>query len=280
MKIPESVDHLIHIIEALLQQPVAAGDVVFDYLPGGYSNENFRFDYLGSTYVLRVTNRSRPFVDRALERDFYRQPVAGITTPELVAYDTGTGHMLTRFEPGELLADSPPGLEAIASYLKPFHEALPGSTRAYDPLFLARTYLSADSVPGYVARIAERTWQPAFITTCHNDLNPWNIIQSEPGRWVTLDWEWYGRNDPLFDLITLHEGLTVADGSFDENSLARLISLWTQDPVTESRLEQCLSAFWLREFAWAWSERSHGNEREEIQVQIDTAADRLAAFSD
>ena len=251
----------------------------FGYLSDGYSNENYRFDYQGATYVLRVPTRPRPLVDRNLERAFYLETTSAIPVPELIALDTNTGYMLTRYEPGELLASSPPALKAIAAYLRPFHAALPPSARAYDPHELSRAYLSKRGAPGNIRRLAERSWQPVSVSTCHNDLNPWNIIRSEPDRWITLDWEWYGSNDPLFDLVTLHEGLALSHATFDENSLKQLVTLWAEEPVTESRLEQCLLAFWLREFAWAWAERAHGNEREEIQAQVEVAADRLAALS-
>ena len=44
--------------------------------------------------------------------------------------------------------------------------------------------------------------------TTHNDLNPWNILCATDG-WRTLDWEWVGTNDPLFDLVTLGLGVQV-----------------------------------------------------------------------
>lgn len=275
----ESDVRLIRRIESLLDQPVTAEEIVFDYLPGGYSNENYRFSCQGSTFVLRIPNRPRPFVDRTLELAFYQQTLTGLSIPELIALDPDSGCMLTRYEPGDLLADSPPELGAIIQYFKPFHAALPDSSRDYDPLALSRAYLSVGGAPGSITRLSEHTWEPAIRTTCHNDLNPWNIIQTNPDRWVTLDWEWLGNNDPLFDLITLHEGLTLTHSEFDDQSLKTLVAGWSNETVTNARLEQCLTAFWLREFAWAWAERHHGNERQEIEDQIKAATDRLKALS-
>lgn len=272
-------DRLVGIVRSLLQAPITAGEISFEYLPGGYSNENYRFSYQHSDYVLRVPNRPRPFIDRLLESQIYRDAPPGISFPRLVALDADSGNMLTFYEPGDLLADAPPSLAALADYLKSFHAALPESARVYDPFELSRVYLSLCDVTEKFSRLADRTWQPANTGTCHNDLNPWNIIQSAPERWVTLDWEWYGVNDPLFDLVTLHEGLTLAHSSFDERSLNELVGRWAEAPVEESRLEQCLTAFWLREYSWARAERQQGNDREEIQNQIEAAADRLEALS-
>ena len=30
-----------------------------------------------------------------------------------------------------------------------------------------------------------------------------------PDGWKTLDWEFFGLNDPLFDLVALHQGLEL-----------------------------------------------------------------------
>ena len=275
----EEEGRLIGIVRTLLQQPIEPGEIAFEYLPGGYSNENYRFSYQRSDYVLRVPNRPRPFIDRVLENQIYRDAPPGISFPGLVALDADSGNMLTFYEPGDLLADAPPSLAALAGYLRSFHAALPESSRVYDPLELSRIYLSQCDAPGKFSRLADRTWQPTVTSTCHNDLNPWNIIQSAPERWVTLDWEWYGNNDPLFDLVSLHEGLTLAHSSFDERSLNELVTRWAEAQVEESRLERCLTAFWLREYAWARAERQQGNDREEIQIQIEAAADRLEALS-
>lgn len=274
-----SEKRLVEIIRSLLNRPIMTGEIVFDYLPGGYSNDNYRFDYQASTYVLRVPNHPRPFVDRSLELAFYQQSAVRIPVPELIALDTDTGNMLTRYEPGDLLADSAPNLDAIVDYMNSFHAALPTSARAYDPLALSRVYLSAGGPPGNITRLADITWQPSNTMTCHNDLNPWNVIQSAPGRWITLDWEWFGNNDPLFDLVTLHEGLTLTHTAFGEESLNELATRWAGGLVAGSRLEQCLIAFWLREYAWAWAERQRGRKSVEIQEQIEAASDRLKAFS-
>ena len=50
-----------------------------------------------------------------------------------------------------------------------------------------------------------------ILTVCAKadyDLNPWNVIVTE-ARWETIDWEFVGNHDPLFDLITLHQGLNL-----------------------------------------------------------------------
>ena len=224
----------------------------FEFLSGGYSNDNYRFAYEGDQYVVRLPSRVRSFIDRKLERAFYQQHQGPFAIPELIALDEITGNLITRYVPGALLPDA---------------------DRYYDPYALSRDYLAAGDAPISIRKLADGPWQPEQTVTCHNDLNPWNVIQSSSERWVTLDWEWLGLNDPLFDLVTLHQGMGLAD-----ESLQSLVELWQEAPINQDRLEACLIAFWLREFAWAWAERHHGNTRQEIEEQIAVSKDKLAAL--
>ncbi|MGD8832777.1 MAG: phosphotransferase [Pseudomonadales bacterium] len=243
----------------------------FEYLSGGYSNENYRFTYAGEAFVLRVPSRIRPFVDRAHEAAFY-DGEHRVRIPTLVAFDPVTGNMISRYEPGELLTDTAAQPAELVRYLEGLHAGLPPSGRRYDPVRLAREYLASGTPPGWIEDLATGlVWRPFVSTPCHNDLNPWNVIVPATGAWVTLDWEWYGENDPLFDLVTLHQGLGL-----DDAALARMLSLWSGEPVAEWRLVGCLRAFWLREYAWAHAEWEHGNRRPEIGEQLDLAAGRLA----
>jgi thiamine kinase-like enzyme len=254
-----------------------------DYLSGGYSNRNYRIEYQDQAYVLRLPERQRPFVDRTREEAFYRQPNQ-VRIPELVAFDATTGAMLTRFEAGKLLSDSVQTPEALIAYLSDLHASLPPSGRDYDPLALTREFLAVGRVPDWVRKLADAlVWRPATLVPCHNDLNPWNVIRPPTGAWVTLDWEWFGDNDPLFDLVTLHQGLELADDVLHEMAL-----LWTAaggsnkaaaetvaDELGDSRIHHCLIVFWLREYAWAHAEAYHGNPREEVAEQIETGAKKL-----
>lgn len=260
-------------LQALMPDWQVEQIVRFEFLSGGYSNDNYRFTYGDDDYVIRLPSRTRSFIDRTLERAFYESHQGRFPIPELIALDESTGNLLTRFVHGDLLADAPPTLESIAIYLRSLHSALPESGRQYDPYVLSREYLVSGDAPVPIRKLADGPWQPEHTVTCHNDLNPWNVIQHKPDRWVTLDWEWLGQNDPLFDLVTLHQGMDLPD-----ESLGTLVTLWQDGPADQARLESCLIAFWLREFAWSWAERHHGNTRAEIEEQIQVSKEKLAAL--
>jgi thiamine kinase-like enzyme len=232
------------------------------YLEGGYSNTNFAFAYDGERYVLRIPERAQPYVDRVYEDVWYRDLPDSFVKP--VVYDRSTGRMISRWVNGRLLADIPTeelSLEALAAYLRTLHGELPACARDYDLPALLHAYGS--SVPAGLA--LERTH------ACHNDLNPWNVIVTDRG-WVTLDWEFAGNNDPLFDLVALHQGLALPREQLDD--LAHLY-LGTAAP---ERLERALRAFWLRELAWAEFQVREGNQRQGVIEQVAQAQDVLRSI--
>ena len=245
----------------------------FRYLDGGYSNHNYRFTHRGHIYVLRAPHRQRPFVDRHLEHELLlaRQVPA---TPEIIALDPASGRMISRWVQGHLLADLSPGPDQVVRYLRRLHADLPDAPRIFDPLAQARRYLETVAAPDWIFQLASRiVWPQGRMVSCHNDLNPWNVIQEPGGRWVTLDWEWFGRNDPLFDLVTLHQSL-----AFDDAVLGELAGALLQMEVGRSRLQACLATFWLREYAWAAAEIAAGDTRPEVLEQQLRGEERLRAL--
>lgn len=241
----------------------------FLYLEGGYSNDNYLFTHRGERYVLRAPFRQRGFVDRGVEQDLFRRLEPGVA-PETVAFEASSGFMISRWVAGALLADSAVTPEALTGYLAALHARLPRLVRHYDPIAQAREHLESASAPRWLERAAARlTWAPAQLAPCHNDLNPWNVIRTADG-WVTLDWEWAGLNDPLFDLVNLHQGAALA-----EQRLAPMARDYLGGRADEARIRHCLVGLWLREGAWALAEVAAGNDRPEIVAQRDMALSRL-----
>lgn len=256
----------------------------FVYLEGGYSNDNYRFRYGGTRYVLRVPLRPRPFVDHRVERQVHEALAAAASTPDgarlgpvVVALDVDTGRMISRWVEGPLLADLEDSDDLalpLAGHLAHLHRRLPAIERHYDPVAHGAGYLERCSAPLWIERLASRlSWAPENPGTCHNDLNPWNLIQSADGGWTTLDWEWAGRNDPLFDLVTLHQGAGLSPAL-----LAPMAERLTGAAVPVRRLVACTVALWFRESLWALAELSAGNDRPEIRAQWQLGQRRLQAL--
>ena len=258
-----------------------------EYLPGGYTNRNYRIDVDGASYALRIVHSGAP--PRPGESHY----LAVCAAPDVVGYDAETGHMLTRWIEGRSLADAPPTVAEAGRYLAELHAEIPVGVRRYDyRTEIEDLFARSGNVDREVgARFDALAWSPAESRGCHNDLNPWNVIRVAPDSvrvgpdpgggtaFRTLDWESAGDNDRLFDLVGLGLGL-----EWTMDQMATCIVAYNVTPiangspmqVTPDRLKQTVCAFQIREYAWAAAQIAAGNDRVEIREQA--ATNRLAVL--
>ena len=244
-----------------------AGDVEpsnFTYLSGGYSNVNFRYDVDRESYVVRVVEIAAPEKHRDIER---RYLAAGLG-PEVIAFDFESGAMISKWIDGVLIADDAPTPEQGGAYLRELHEKIPRGVHAYEFDSIVRQYLAGSSQPPRVQRALDENWRPRTSCGCHNDLNPWNVIRGKT-RWYTLDWEFAGDNDPLFDAVGLAFGL-----DWSPAQMRRCLATYGLE-VADERILATERAFYLREYAWAVAQLDRGNVRAEIEAQRDDMLARL-----
>lgn len=262
----------------------------FQYLEGGYNNSNFRFRYDDGLFVLRVPGADGGFTDRTLEAEFYRQSARhGMPrTPSVCGYCSESGRMISEWVSGHLLADLSIEQQELASLLRRLHDDLGRllphlmgfGIRRYDPVQYARRALAPTSAPDWIKAGAQSMiWSPPREVLCHNDLNPWNLIRTAEGHWVTLDWEWLAFNDPLFDVIALYQGAGLEPSpSRDTQALETFSRSYTSELLTTERVRNCWSAYWLRETAWAAAAIHGGDSRAEIVAQYERGLEWLKSF--
>ena len=240
----------------------------FEYIDTGYSNRNFFFTYDDEAFIFRMPETTQPFVDYKHEQIWFeRLSVEKFVKP--IAFNPNNGHMITKKIEGSLLADvftESSDRSLLISYVAQLHETLPTCERNYPLEELLEIY-------GYLDGQCPKSLddQTAVFTTCHNDLNPWNVIVTE-ARWETIDWEFVGNHDPLFDLITLHQGLNLP--------AEELFEMCPElDPIsTRTRIEANIKNYWLREGGWAKYQIQQGNNREEIRTQLENAQAKVDAL--
>ena len=268
----QSDNHVIGVLAALLPAWPRTPPARIEYLPGGYTNRNYKVRIGSAAYALRVVEGRSP--DPA-ERRYLALDMA----PEVVAYDAERGHMLTRWIDGEVVANAPLSPEEAGIYLAALHDAVPLGLRDYDHAAEVGAFFrqaqQGRTLDSDVAAAFERLrWRPATVCGCHNDLNPWNIIRANhaPRRFRTLDWESAGDNDPVFDLAGLAIGfdwqLDAALACLDAYAEHRPTAL--PAALREGRLRDALRAYRIREYAWAAAQLAAGNARDEIKAQAET----------
>ncbi len=235
------------------------------YLTGGYANDNYRFEYSGQAFVVRVVNG--PAVPRDAEMRYLELPIA----PRVVAADRVSGDLITRWVDGTLLAENPVEPAEAAMYLKELHATVPRGIRRYDPVRTVRDY-ARDAPVSRVAAIAlKRLDLPNEATAgCHNDLNPWNVLRCGES-WRTLDWEFAGDNDPLFDLVGLAYGMSYSDEALDA-----LVGDYYRDRPGDQRLLDMRILYLLREHTWAVRQLRLGNTHAGVAAQVGTTEQELA----
>ena len=267
-------DKVLAVARQLLPAWPAQADCRIEYLPGGYSNRNYRLDIDDARYALRIVDGVRP-------RPRERQYLAVAAAPDVVGYDEQTGHMLTRWIDGQILASSPPSPAEGGRYLAELHAEIPAGVRRYD--YQAEIQALLADVPSpdadVVSRFRELAWTASERCGCHNDLNPWNVIrtprsgQASRSSFRTLDWEFAGDNDPLFDLVGFGIGL-----QWTPAELAACATAYAATPAgqarplhaTRKRLADTVCAYRIREYAWAVAQIAAGNDRPEIIEQATT----------
>ncbi len=239
---------------------------VLEFLDGGYSHANYRLRVDRTDYALRIASHLSD-AQRTFEADWWQQLPAGLSAP-FVRYGVHTGTLLTAWVEGPLLVQAGADDAALLSYLHDLHSRLPDPGRRYDLPALIDGWLPA-SLPAGVRRARTALTPLSDASPCHNDLNPWNVICTSP-RWTSLDWEFVGANDPLFDVVALACGL-----GRDTHTVRALCQSYLGGSVRQERFDAQFAAFWLREYAWAVDQIARGNDRTEVLEQRDAALARL-----
>ena len=250
-----NAEKVIQVVSALM--PDCGQIDAIEYLPGGYSNDNFRVTIDDQIFVVRIVKEAGP---RPFEKYYASLSVA----PDLIAFDMSSGHMITRWIEGSILATNSLGPLEGARYLRDLHDAIPSSIARYDVIEQIARYFELAGRPGEQGPWIERIrWREGEIRGCHNDLNPWNIIRTEKSI-RTLDWESAGDNDPLFDVIGFCYG-----ADYDDAEFLFCAESYLGQPLRKETLRKTQAIFQLREHAWAISEIGRGNDRDEIIKQRD-----------
>ncbi len=207
--------------EAIARVPMWAGaaDLRTAPLGGGITNQNFRVDVNGESFVLRIGGEKAELlgIDRQCEYAANRAAAEIGLAPEVVYFIEPEGYLVTRFLSARPLPRDemrqPEIIRRVAAALKRFH-SLPSIPGDFSPFRTGEDYLKTAmgySVPfpgnwnwlyQRVQEIEEAFRQGSFTPRpCHNDLLNENLL--DDGEIRILDWEYAGMGDPAFDLANL-----------------------------------------------------------------------------
>ena len=257
--------HIEHILSQLPGWNVA--EAVVTPLLGGITNQNYRVDIAGETFVLRIGGKGTHLlgIDRAHERDCTAIAAQMGVGAEVVHFLASASDevLITRFIPGEGIspetAARPEMLRRIVDALHRYHTGpdFPGTfspfqtVRNYHRLALVYNVAFPATLPqvfSLMAQIEAAIGQLQQPKPCHNDLLASNFIDDGRTIWI-LDWEYAAMGDLFFDL-----GNFAVNQSLDEQKCELLLRYYFGEvqPADLAHLHLMRLASDLRESFWGF----------------------------
>src|SRR6266702_4032847 len=194
----------------------SGSDVLVTPLAGGITNQNYRVDIGGESFVLRIGGKGTQLlgIDRGREHACTAIAAQVGVGAEVIHFLASEDVLVTRFIVGAAVsaetAAQPGTLWRIVDSMKRYHNGpdFPGSfspfetVRNYYKLAFERGVSFPDTLSQVFALMTqiEQALGPLREPgPCHNDLLASNFIDDGSTVWI-LDWEYAGMGDIFFDL--------------------------------------------------------------------------------
>jgi thiamine kinase-like enzyme len=215
--------------EAIARVPQWAGanDLKATPLGGGITNNNFRIDTAGESFVLRIIGANTELLGINREHEYAANLVAGKLgiAPEVYYFIKPEGYLVTRFIHGRPISlaeiSEPDNIRRVMDTVRKIH-AMPNIPGTFDVFRVVRDYIGTArryqvAFPKDFDRLIEHLREaekalsvhPYQPCPCHNDLLNANFITN--GQLYILDWEYAGMGDAFFDLANFSDHHNFSD---------------------------------------------------------------------
>jgi thiamine kinase-like enzyme len=217
------------IAEAISRVPQWAGvsDINSTALGGGITNNNFRIDVAGESFVLRIPGADTELLGINRDYEYAANLAAGRLgiAPEVYYFIQPEGYLVTRFVfgrpfPPEEISQTE-NICRVMHTVREIHamQEIPGTFNAFqvvrDYTDIARRYQVAfpNNYDWVIERIQEAEQALSVYLhkphPCHNDLLNANFLTN--GQLHILDWEYAGMGDIFFDLANFSDHHNLID---------------------------------------------------------------------
>jgi thiamine kinase-like enzyme len=212
---------------ARVPQWAGAGDLKTTILGGGITNNNFRIDVAGESFVLRIVGANTELLGINRDYEYAANLAAGKLgiAPEVCYFIQPEGYLVTRFINGRVIPPEeirqPENIRRVMDAVRKIHtmQAIPGTFDAFrvvrDYTEIAQRHRVAfpKNYPWLIERIQEAekalSIHPYKPCSCHNDLLNANFLTN--GQLYILDWEYAGMGDAFFDLANFSDHHNLSD---------------------------------------------------------------------
>jgi thiamine kinase-like enzyme len=218
-------------------------------LEGGITNRNFRVNFGGMDYVVRLPGKRTEIlgIDRTAECVATKSAAELGFAPSVAAMFEEPSCLVTMFVPGRLMsADElrqPEAIAEVARDLRSFHESDTELPTEFDSFRLVEEYSKtgrangSEPPEGYDAALAaahkiekavrgQPTHEPV---PAHNDLLSSNFLR-DGNKIQLIDWEYAGMGDRWFDL-----GNFAVNNELEDDQEEQLLEAYFGEPPDERR---------------------------------------------
>lgn len=235
-----------------------------DRLSGGITNNNFRIDVGGESFVLRIVGVDTELLGINREHEYAANLAAGKQgiAPEVYYFIRPEGYLVTRFIHGRPILPEeitqPENIRRVMQTVRKIHAMadIPGKFNVFkvvrDYSETAQRYQVSlpDNFDWLMSRLQESEHalgiHPHEERPCHNDLLNANFLTN--GQLYILDWEYSGMGDIFFDLANFSDHHNLSD----EQDLWLLNCYFDNTPTSEQwahlKIMKIMSD--LREATW------------------------------
>jgi thiamine kinase-like enzyme len=218
-------------------------------LEGGITNRNFRVNFGGTDYVVRLPGKRTALlgIDREAECLANKAAAELGMAPQVAALLDEPSALVTQFVSGrEMKADElrePETIAEVAHDLRKLHDSGTELPSGFDSFRLVEEYAEtgrehgSESPAGYddaleaahAIEAAVRDQPGHEPVPAHNDLLPANFLR-DGERMQLIDWEYAGMGDRWFDL-----GNFAVNNELDDEQEAQLLEAYFGEPPDERR---------------------------------------------
>jgi thiamine kinase-like enzyme len=218
-------------------------------LEGGITNRNFRVNFGGTDYVVRLPGKRTALlgIDREAECLANKAAAELGMAPQVAALLDEPSALVTAFVSGrEMKADElrePETIAEVAHDLRKLHDSGTELPSGFDSFRLVEEYAKtgrehgSESPAGYddaleaahAIEAAVRDQPGHEPVPAHNDLLPANFLR-DGERMQLIDWEYAGMGDRWFDL-----GNFAVNNELDDEQEAQLLEAYFGEPPDERR---------------------------------------------
>ena len=232
---------------------------------GGMSNKNFRVDYQGKSYVLRVPgNGSEGMVVRSFEEFNSMEGSKLGINPPVHYFNAETGIKLVDFvEDAETLNSATiqrhDNMKKIAKIYQTLHHS---RVRLKNEFNVFREIEKYDRLLEKVGASMYEGWEElrpqvmllesklndlgVDLHPCHNDAVPENFLKAKDGTVYLIDWEYSGMNDPMADLAAL-----FLESEFSTENQDYMLALYFDGNIPSNAMQKILCYQVLWDYLWA-----------------------------